>query len=101
MIRLFAVFSVYLHLKLCNDCTMMCDMPTLCKLQNKTIRVNTPDHFPPHVHVVMSDRRDALVDLTTLAVTSRTLRVSDIADALAWIEKNRAYCLQVFQECNP
>ena len=54
-----------------------------------------------HVHVVMADRRDALVDLTTLAVTSRTLRASEIADALAWIEANRAYCVQVFKECNP
>ena len=76
-------------------------MPTLHKLANKSIRVNVPDHLPPHVHVVMADRRDALVDLTTLAVTSRTLRASDIADALAWIEVNRAYCVQVFKECNP
>lgn len=77
------------------------NMPTICKLSNKAIRVNTPDHLPPHVHVVMADRRDALVDLATLVVTSRTLRASDIADALAWIEANRAYCVQIFKECNP
>lgn len=76
-------------------------MPTIAKLSNKTIRVNAPDHLPPHVHVLMADRRDALVELATLTVTSRTLRVSDIADALAWIEANRAYCVQVFKECNP
>jgi len=49
----------------------------------------------------MTDRRDALVDLATLTVTSRTLRASDIADGLAWIEVNRAYCEKVFKECNP
>jgi hypothetical protein len=49
----------------------------------------------------MADRRDALVELATLAVTSRTLRASDIADALVWIEANRAHCEQVFKECNP
>ena len=76
-------------------------MPTIHKLENKTIRVNTPDHLPPHLHVVMTDRRDALVDLATLAITSRTLRASDIADALVWIEANRAYCVQVFTEYNP
>ena len=76
-------------------------MPTICKLLNKTIRVNTPDHLPPHVHVVMADRRDALVDLATLTVTSRTLRVADIADALVWIRANSAYCEKVFKECNP
>ena len=76
-------------------------MPTLHRFANMTIRVNVPDHRPPHVHVVMSDRRDALVELATLAVTSRTLRSSDIAEALIWIEANRFYALQVFTECNP
>jgi hypothetical protein len=76
-------------------------MPTLLRFANMTIRVNVPDHRPPHVHVVMSDRRDALVELATLAMTSRTLRSSDIAEALVWIEDNRFYALQVFTECNP
>ncbi|APW47930.1 DUF4160 domain-containing protein [Rhodoferax antarcticus] len=76
-------------------------MLTIHRLPNMTIRVNVPDHRPPHVHVVMADRRDALVDLATLAVTSRTLRASDIAAALIWIEANRAQCVQVFKECNP
>ena len=75
-------------------------MPTLHRLSNMTIRVNVPDHRPPHVHVVMTDRRDALVDLETLAVTSRTVRVSEIVDALAWIEANRTYATRIFMECN-
>jgi len=76
-------------------------VPLLHRLPNMTIRVNAPDHLPPHVHVVMADRRDALVDLATLAITSRTLRASDIADALIWIAANSAYCAQVFKECKP
>ena len=76
-------------------------MPTIYRFANMTIRVNVPDHRPPHVHVVMSDRRDAFVDLTTLTMISRTLRASDIADALIWIEANRAYATQIFTECNP
>lgn len=76
-------------------------MPLLHRLPDMTIRVNVPDHRPPHVHVVMADRRDALVDLSTLAITSRTLRATDIAPALAWIEAHRAHCVQVFEECNP
>ncbi|MDP2366791.1 DUF4160 domain-containing protein [Rhodoferax sp.] len=66
-----------------------------------TIQVNVPDHRPPHVHVVMTDRRDASVDLATLAMTSRTLRASDIAEALIWIEANRAFATKVITECNP
>ena len=76
-------------------------MPNLCRLPNMSIRVNVPDHRPPHVHVVMTDRWDAAVDLKTLAITSRKLRASDIADALIWIKVNRAYATHVFSECNP
>jgi len=49
-------------------------MPTIHRFANMTIRVNVPDHHPPHVHVVMSDRRDAFLDLATLTMISRTLR---------------------------
>ncbi len=76
-------------------------MPTIHRLPNMTIRVNVPDHLPPHVHVVMGDRRDASVDLATLAVISHTLRESDIADALVWIDAHRALAARVFKECNP
>lgn len=65
-----------------------------------SVRVNVPDHRPAHVHVVLTDRRDALVDLATLSITSKSLSARDIAPALAWIEAHRAYCLQVFKECN-
>lgn len=76
-------------------------MPTLHRLQNMTIRVNIPDHNPPHVHVVTADRRDALVDLETLEVTSRMLRAADIAEAMAWIADNREEAKRIFKECNP
>lgn len=75
-------------------------MPTIHRLANMTIRVNTPDHRPPHVHVVMKDRRDALVMIDTLQVVSKTLKAADIAEALAWMADNRAFALQVFKECN-
>lgn len=76
-------------------------MPTIHRLPNMTIRVNVPDHRPPHVHVVMADRRDALVFLDTLEVVSRTVRVSEIQDAMAWIAANREAARSFFEECNP
>lgn len=76
-------------------------MPTLHRIGTAAIRVNVPDHRPPHVHVVLADRRDALVVLDTLAVVSRTLTARDIAEALAWIEANRDACRALFEECNP
>ncbi len=66
-----------------------------------TLRVNVPDHRPAHVHVVMADRRDALVYLDTLEVVSRTVRVSEIAEALSWIARHREYARKVFEESNP
>ena len=75
-------------------------MPTIHRIGSTTIRVNVPDHLPPHVHVVLADRRDAQVMLDTLAVISRTLTTRDIADALVWIAANRDACRKLFKECN-
>lgn len=58
-------------------------------------------HRPAHVHIVLADRRDALVYLGTLEVVSRTVRVAEIAEALAWIAENREAARKVFEECNP
>jgi hypothetical protein len=57
--------------------------PTIHRLLNMSIRVNMPDHRPAHVHVVLADRRDALVYLETLEMVSRTVRTAEIAQALA------------------
>jgi len=76
-------------------------MPTLCRLAHLSIRITVPDHRPPHVHVVLPDRRDALVFLDTLEVMSRTVRPVEIAEALVWIEKHRDEARQRFEEWNP
>ena len=66
-----------------------------------TIRINTPDHLPPHVHVVLADRRDAMVMLDSLQVVSRTVRASEIKAEVEWIAANRAKVRKMFKECNP
>jgi len=76
-------------------------MPTIHRFGGLTIRVNVPDHRPPHVHVVLPDRRNALVYLDTLETLSRTVRNTEIADALVWIEANRDIARNIFEECNP
>lgn len=76
-------------------------MPTLHRIGTTTIRVNVPDHRPAHVHVVLGDRRDALVMLDTLAVVSRTVAPREVAEALAWIAAHREACRRLFEECNP
>ncbi len=76
-------------------------MPTLHRIGATAIRVNVPDHPPPHVHVVLKDRRDAQVMLDSFEVISTHLKASDIADALVWIKANRSEAIRVFKECNP
>jgi hypothetical protein len=76
-------------------------MPTIPRIGGATIRVNTPDHLPAHVHVVLADRRDAMVILDTLAVISRTVTAREIAQALVWIKANRDEARRIFEECNP
>lgn len=76
-------------------------MPTIHRIGTTTIRVNTPDHRPAHVHVVLADRRDALVVLDTLEVISRNVKAREITAALDWIAANRAACRRLFEECNP
>lgn len=76
-------------------------MPTIHRIGTTTIRVNTPDHLPPHVHVVLADRRDAMVMLDTMQVISRTVATREIADALDWIKANSDEARRIFLECNP
>ncbi|MEK6788435.1 MAG: DUF4160 domain-containing protein [Pseudomonadota bacterium] len=76
-------------------------MPTIHRFGAITIRVNTPDHRPAHVHVVLADRRDAMVMLDTMTVLSRTVTPREIADAVAWIEENRDMARRLFEEYNP
>lgn len=75
-------------------------MPTVHRLAGMTIRVNVPDHRPPHVQVVLADRRDALVFLDTLEVVSRTVRPAEIAEAVAWIAAHVEVARHIFEECN-
>lgn len=92
---------IFHDVEMCNGCTFPAPVPVLHRIGTTTIRVNVSDHQPPHLHVVLADRRDALVMLDTLTVISRTLTARDIAPALAWIKANRDVCRALFEECNP
>jgi hypothetical protein len=75
-------------------------MPTIHRIGSAAIRINTPDHRPAHVHVVLADRRDAMVILDSLEVISRTVTAREIVEVLAWIEANRDTARRLFEECN-
>ncbi len=59
------------------------------------------DHLPPHVHVVLSDGREALVEIADLTITADRIKRREIVPALEWVEKNRAALAAKWKELNP
>ncbi|WP_231502127.1 DUF4160 domain-containing protein [Paracidovorax avenae] len=59
------------------------------------------DHLPQHVHVVLSDGREALVEIADLTVTADRIKRREIVPALEWVEKNRAALAAKWKELNP
>jgi hypothetical protein len=51
------------------------------------------DHPPPHVHVVKSDGRDAIVEIESLRVIGK-LASRETREALHWIATQKAYLLK-------
>jgi Domain of unknown function (DUF4160) len=58
------------------------------------------DHPPPHVHVVLRDRRDCIVEIESLLIIGK-LAGREIRDALNWIEAEKTFLLNEWQRYNP
>ena len=58
------------------------------------------DHPPPHVHVVLRDGRDAIVEIDSLAVIGK-LAVREIRYAMDWIAALKAFLIGEWQRYNP
>ncbi|MFZ2958570.1 MAG: DUF4160 domain-containing protein [Candidatus Ozemobacteraceae bacterium] len=72
-------------------------MPIVKRFKNCVVRINARDHNPPHVHIVMSDGREALVDLNSMDVMGSINR-REISETLAWITDNTAELRRLFEE---
>lgn len=59
------------------------------------------DHQPPHFHVRMRDGREALVVIATLSPLTSSLKPRELAEALAWAERNVDILFAKWQELNP
>ncbi len=75
-------------------------MPTLYRFPDCRVLMYLGDHPPPHVHVVLRDGRDAIVEIDSLAVIGK-LAVRKIRDALDWISAHKAFLLGELQRYNP
>lgn len=76
-------------------------MPTVARLSNAIICMYARDHLPPHVHVIVSDGREALVAIADLAITADRIKRRDVAEALEWIASHRAALTTQWKELNP
>ena len=75
-------------------------MPTMQRLPDCRILMYLGNHPPRHVHVVLRDDRDAIVELESLLVIGK-LASREIRDALNWITAQKAFLLDEWQRYNP
>ena len=75
-------------------------MPTLHRFPDCRVLMYLGDHPPPHVHVVLRDGRDAIVEINSLAVIGK-LAVREIRDAMDWISVRKEFLLGEWQRYNP
>jgi hypothetical protein len=75
-------------------------MPTLQRFSDCRVLIYLGDHPPPHVHVVKSDGRDAIVEIETLRVIGK-LASREMREALHWIATQKAYLLNEWTRYNP
>ena len=75
-------------------------MPTMQRFPDGRVLMYLGDHPPPHVHVVLRDGRDCIVEIETLSVIGK-LATREIRDTLYWIDAERNFLLNEWQRYNP
>ena len=74
-------------------------MPTIHRLPNCKIDIRTRDHRPAHVHILLSDGREAMVFLDDMSTVSRQrIRLGEIAEAMEWIAERAHELINLFEE---
>lgn len=75
-------------------------MPTLHRFVSCKLEIRYRDHLPPHVHVLMADRREALIELASLKIIG-DIPARELGDVLSWIENNRDMLLETWNRYHP
>ena len=84
----------------CNGCSILVLMPSLQGFSDCRVLMYLGDHPPPHVHVVLRDGRDCIVEIESLLIIGK-LAWREIRDALNWIEDEKTFLLTEWQRYNP
>ena len=74
--------------------------PTLHRLSDCRVLMYLGDHPPPHVHVVLRDGRETIIEIESMAVIGK-LALREIRDAVDWISAHKTFLLNEWQRFNP
>jgi len=67
-------------------------MPTLHRLSDCRVLMYLGDHPPPHVHGVLRDGRQTIIEIESMAVIGK-LALREIRDAVDWISAHKTFLL--------
>lgn len=76
-----------------------CAMPTLQRFADCRVLMYLDDHPPPHVHVVLRNGRDCVIEIESLSVAGK-LAAREVRDALKWVESERSFLLSEWRRYN-
>jgi hypothetical protein len=76
-------------------------MPTLARLASCKVAMYAADHLPPHFHILANDGRQALVEISTLAVLAGNVGKGPQGEALAWAANHAAELEAMWNLLNP
>ncbi len=62
------------------------------------IRINLKDQAPPHFHVLIRDRREALIAISDLKILRGKIPARELSEVLQWAAENREMLLTRFKE---
>ncbi len=73
-------------------------MPPIKRFAHCQVRINLKDHAPPHFHVLFSDRREALIEISALEILRGQVARRELSEVLEWAASNRNMLLNKFDE---
>jgi hypothetical protein len=71
---------------------MLPRLPTLQRLSDCRVLMYLGDHPPPHVHGVLRDGRQTIIEIESMAVIGK-LALREIRDAVDWISAHKTFLL--------
>jgi hypothetical protein len=75
-------------------------MPTITRLPRCKICLYAADHLPPHFHILTNDSREALVEISTLAVLAGGVGKKELSEALEWAATHQELLQSKWEELN-